>query len=341
MPDAPRILVVSLGSIGRRHLRNARHLLPQARIAVWRRAGELPEGADAIVHDLDAALAFKPDAVIVASPASEHVRMSTPFVKAGAPLFLEKPLAATSEGIAPLLDAARGAKGFVMVGYVLRFLPLLGHLRELIRKGTLGKVRTARVQVGQYLPDWRPGADYREGVSARKALGGGALLELSHELDYATWLFGRPRSLLCSAATLSGLEIDVEDSAHVVLEYEAARVLVQLDFLQRAAHMSVEIVGSEATLRADLIKETARIHDAARPDGADLEVPPPAPGNEIYLRQFDFFFSKCFPSYRPVRAGTAGFRDWADLEQAARVLRLVDRAKAASAEGRRLDIEDA
>jgi len=214
MTRNPRILCISLGSIGKRHLRNARTLLPDAEIAVYRqhtRDSNVPEGANRMLASMDDALAFKPDAALISSPASEHVAGALPFARAGVPIFLEKPLAENAASITPLVQACEVSKGFTMVGYVLRFLPALHAIRRCIAEGTIGDVHTARIEVGQYLPDWRPASDYREGVSAQGKLGGGALLELSHEIDYATWLLGWPKSLLCSCARLSPLEIDVED----------------------------------------------------------------------------------------------------------------------------------
>ena len=77
-----------------------------------------------------------------------------------------------------------------MTAYNLRFLPSLQAYRERIQFGVIGKVLSVRCEIGQYLPSWRPGSDYRQAVSASRALGGGALLELSHEIDYLRWIFG-------------------------------------------------------------------------------------------------------------------------------------------------------
>ena len=336
---SPRILCVSLGSIGKRHLRNARTLLPGARIAVWRQHtrgdGGVPEGADEVAVDLEAALAFAPDAVLVSSPASEHIANARPFAERHIPMFLEKPLAAHSEGLGDFTALCQASRGFTMVGYVLRFLPALHALRQHLQGGVVGDVHTARIEVGQYLPDWRPGGDYRENVSGQRKLGGGALLELSHEIDYATWLFGWPETLQCSAAHLSALEIDVEDSAHLLMEYADKRVSVQLDFLQRVANMAVQVVGSRGTLMADLIKEELRLIDPVNPDGRLLEAPKLPNGNDIYLRQFDFFFSRAITGYRPAYEQTSGFGDWASVESAQKVLKLVDIAKRASDSGAR------
>ncbi|MCW5286018.1 gfo/Idh/MocA family oxidoreductase [Verminephrobacter eiseniae] len=338
-PISPRILCISLGSIGRRHLRNTRALLPQARIAVWRqRAGTgvaLPEGADDVVTSLQQALAFMPDAVLVSSPASEHVANARPFVQRNLPVFLEKPLAARGADLGDFPALCRASSGFTMVGYVLRFLPALHAIRQALRDGLLGQVHTARVEVGQYLPDWRPGSDYRQGVSSQQRLGGGALLELSHEIDYATWLFGWPQSLQCSRARLSSLEIDVEDSAHVLLEYTDKRISLQLDFLQRVVHMAVQIVGSKGTLVADLVRQELRLTDPASPQGRSLAAPALPDGNDIYLRQFDFFFAKALAGYQPVDPQTPGFDAWADVDSAHKVLGLIDLAKQASDTGLR------
>lgn len=336
---SPRVLCISLGSIGRRHLRNTRALLPSARIGVWRQhtppGAAVPEEADLALATLQDALAFEPDAVLVSSPASEHIANASPFLARGIPLFLEKPLAAQADALGDFAARCAASPGFTMVGYVLRFLPALHAIRSAIREGVLGEVHTARIEVGQYLPDWRPESDYRTGVSAQRKLGGGALLELSHELDYATWLFGWPQSLLCSRGRLSRLEIDVEDSAHVLMEYPGKRVSVQLDFLQRVANMAVQVVGSEATLYADLVREELRLVDARSPQGRTLAAQKLPSGNDIYLRQFDLFFSKAIAGYRPAYQQTQDFSDWATVSQAQEVLRLVDAAKVASDSGTR------
>lgn len=343
---AKKILIISLGSIGQRHLRNTRAMLPDAQIAVYRQHtstnGKVPEGADLVFDDFQAAQDFRPDAVIVSSPAHKHIEMARPFAAQGAHLFIEKPLAHEAAALVDFKESS----SFVMVGYVLRFLPALNFIRDLLADGTYGTVRKAHVQVGQWLPDWRPDSDYRHGVSAQKKLGGGALLELSHELDYATWLFGMPDHILCSASRLSDLEIDVEDNAQVILEYGAGgrarqRVVVEVDFLQRVANMAIQIVTSKATIKADLIKETVHVFTPDQPEGKNLNAPRVVEGNELYLRQFDFFFAKAFDDYRPRFKETSTFDQYANLRQAAQVLELVDAAKEANEKGRRLSFDAA
>lgn len=288
-----------------------------------------------MLADVAQALAFAPDAVIVSSPASEHVANAQAFVARNVPVFVEKPLAARSSDLGNFVAQCSASNGFTMAGYVLRFLPALHTIRDCVRDGTLGQVYTARIEVGQYLPDWRPGGDYRHDVSAQDKLGGGALLELSHEIDYATWLFGWPQSLQCSRARLSTLEIDVEDSAHLLLEYASQRISLQLDFLQRTANMAVQIIGSKGTLVADLIKETITLIEPGQAEGRVLASTRLPNGNDLYLRQFDFFFSRALPGYVAAYPETGAFLSHASVEDAARVLAIVDLAKRASDTGTR------
>lgn len=338
MSASPKILCISLGSIGKRHLRNARTLLPNAQIATFRQHTQdntVPQGANLMLSTMQEALNYAPDAVLISSPASEHITNALPFVQRGTPLFIEKPLAVSAETIQPFVQACHNSQAFIMVGYVLRFLPALHTIKALIGQGALGDIYTARIEVGQYLPDWRPESDYRTGVSAQAKLGGGALLELSHEIDYATWLFGFPQSLQCSRARLSPLEIDVEDSAHVLLEYPGKRIALQLDFLQRTPNMAVQIVGSKGTLYADLIKEELTLVSPDHPDGKPLPCEKLPTGNDIYLRQFDLFFHRALPGYQPRYPHTESFADWSTIDHASTVLQLVDLAKKASDTGTR------
>lgn len=345
MSSEKRILIISLGSIGKRHLMNTRKLLPDAKIAVYRQYVKenisLPEGADHIYYDLQEARDFKPGAVIIASPANEHEANAKLFNSDGAHLFIEKPLSNVSDNLLSLVEQIKTSPKFTMVGYVLRFLPTLKFIKDLIDGGEIGRVLTAHVQVGQYLPDWRPGTDYRQGVSAQENLGGGALLELSHELDYSLWLFGKPDSILCSRDRLSDLEIDVEDSAHVIYEYkreqEKKKVIVQLDFLQRVANMAIQIVTSEGTLCADLIKEEVVLFSPSNQQGKVLDAPRTKEGNEIYLRQFDFFFANSFTDYAAIYPETNDFKDWVDIEHASDVVKLIDDAKVSDRQGKRIN----
>jgi predicted dehydrogenase len=253
-----RLLIVGLGSIGSRHLRIARTLLPNACIGVLRHraCAELAEsGADHCFTRLDAALAFEPQAAVVASPATRHLDSALPLARAGVHLLVEKPLSGTADGVGELIDTSRRMGTVLQAGYNLRFSPTLQRFRDLLQSGTIGRCYSVRAEIGQFLPSWRPGTDYRQGVSARRDLGGGALLELSHELDYLRWAFGDIAWVQATLRRQSDLDIDVEDTAHLALGFVPSsdgRQLVgslDMDFIRRDPVRQCTAVGEAGSLR--------------------------------------------------------------------------------------------
>lgn len=291
---AEKFLVTSQGSIGRRHLANLRALRPDATIAVLRTQAAAGQpchpGVDLQFYSLDEALAFAPDAVIVASPASVHLALATAFVEQGIPVLIEKPLADSTTGLQAFAELARERKVKVGVGYNLRFLPSLARARALLLEGSIGRVLSVRAEVGQYLPDWRPGSNYSESVSAQKKLGGGALLELSHELDYLLWIFGAPDTVAATGGRIGDLEIDVEDMVELCMEYREPRRLVNvhLDFLQRAVHRSCRFIGTEGTLVWNALGDRLELYRAATGQWEQLDYPL-ADRNRMYLDELEEF----------------------------------------------------
>jgi predicted dehydrogenase len=116
-------------------------------------------------------------------------------------------------------------------------------------------VLSVRAEAGQYLPSWRPGLDYRSVVSAHRELGGGVLLELSHELDYLRWLFGEVCWVQARLARQSALQIDVEDTVHMLLGFERRAgdseltASLNIDFIRHDAVRQCTVIGEEGSLR--------------------------------------------------------------------------------------------
>lgn len=328
-----RVLVVSLGSIGRRHLRNLRSLLPEAELAVLRRPGSAAtaEGASRVFQDLPSALAFRPDAAIVASPATEHLAVTRALVEQAIPVLVEKPFADRLEGLAGLVAEAE-TKGLpLFVAYNLRFHPMVQRVRAILSDNGIGRVLSARAEVGQYLPDWRPGQSYQQGVSARRDLGGGALLELSHEIDYVSWLLGRPARVFAAGGRLGDLEIDVEDTVSLTLRYGdvAPIVNIHLDFLQRAVTRQFRIVGAEGTIAGNMITGELDLYLAGAGSWT-RELLRPADPNQLYLDEISDFFSA-------VRGGRTAVLPAG--RQGMDVIYLVEAARQSMAERREVEID--
>lgn len=241
-----KTLVVGLGSIGARHAR----ILSELNCAVSVVSRRPVEGYKCY-SDLDDALQqVAPDYVVIANETAAHMDTLQHLAKSGydGMVLLEKPLA-----VQPVAVPEHRFRRVAMA-YNLRFHPVLGALREALDGE---EILTAQIYCGQYLPDWRPGTDYRRSYSARRELGGGVLRDLSHEIDYMAWLFGGWRRLAALGGRLGGLEIDSDDCWGVLVEYERCRlVTLQLNYLDRPGHREIVVNTKIHTFRADLKSAT-------------------------------------------------------------------------------------
>ena len=236
-----RILIIGSGSIGSRHLDICRNMFANAEIKIMHHAhsNAFENVDDGNLKSFGEAIDFKPNLTIIANPATFHVESAQVLAENSSHLLIEKPISINSNNVGKLIQTCQSKNLILQVGYNLRFSASLRKYKEIITSGQIGEVYKIHCQAGQYLPDWRPGTDYRRGVSARKDLGGGALLELSHEIDYLRWIFGEIRWVSGKLSKESDLEIDVEDTAHFKLGFKEilnSRQLVadvRLDFTQK------------------------------------------------------------------------------------------------------------
>jgi predicted dehydrogenase len=236
-------LVVGFGSIGSRHARLLTELGCLTAV-LSRRNVDFP----LVFSDVAQALNdHRPDYLVLANPTSEHHGMLAELSSAGYRgwVLIEKPLFDVLKPV-PENDFSGLA-----VAYNLRFHPLLQRLKALL----VGeRILSVQAYVGQYLPDWRPGTDYRKSYSARAGEGGGALRDLSHELDYLAWLFGSWSAVTAVGGHFSELEIDSDDLYVLLMRTERCpAVSVQLSYLDRSVKRRVTINTERLALEADLV----------------------------------------------------------------------------------------
>ena len=132
--------------------------------------------------------------VVITTPTASHLSLALEAAEHGCHLFIEKPLAHAWQGVDRLVDLVEHGRLVTLVGCNLRFHPGLRAVKNLLAEKAVGRVIAVRAEVGQYLPDWHPEEDYRKNYSARRALGGGIVLDAIHEIDYVRWLLGEVRS---------------------------------------------------------------------------------------------------------------------------------------------------
>jgi predicted dehydrogenase len=280
-----RALVAGLGSIGQRHLRLLRAALPDADIRVLRHSGcdGAIEHADGCFSRLEDAQGFAPELAVIASPAPFHVATARALAEAGAHLLVEKPVSDGTAGVAELIALCADRGLVCQVGYNLRFLDTLQAFRAELAAGRIGAVQAVRCEIGQYLPGWRPGADYRTTVSAQRALGGGVILELSHELDMLRWIFGEVDWLSAWTGQQGALEIDVEDCVMIQMGFTGGPVAqLGMDFLRRDTTRTCTAIGETGSLRWDAV--AGRVDHFDPGQGAWVEVTQVTPDRDACYR---------------------------------------------------------
>jgi predicted dehydrogenase len=259
-----RWIVWGAGSIGRRHLRNLLARGERDVVALRRTAEPLPGELAAVpVHTTLASARGKgAAAAVVCTPTSHHIRDAIAAVEAGCDVLVEKPVSHTLEGIDRLRALSdRGAR-IVGVAHCLRFHPVLRRVQAALASGELGPPLAVSVWCGQHLADWHPGSDHTRGYSARRDLGGGVLLDLSHETDYLQWLFGPAVAVSGIVRNTGTLGIETEDVADLVLRLDTGiAAACHLDYLARPAVRGGWAVCERGTVRWDLGRATAERSD--------------------------------------------------------------------------------
>ncbi|WP_206951650.1 Gfo/Idh/MocA family protein [Trinickia acidisoli] len=248
------LLVIGYGSIGARHARLAAALGADVACVTSHPGAPFPRFAS-IAHALAES---RPGHVVIANATGLHAQTLQELARAGfdGRVLVEKPLCSTLDEI----DEMPAALPFhVAVAYNLRFHPLIQALRDALAGRPL---YSACFYAGQYLPQWRPDRDYRTSYSAHSDQGGGVLRDLSHEIDLALWLCGRPRSITAVGGHLSHLEIASDDVYSIVSRHERCpAVAISINYLDRTPQRVITINARDLTARVDLVGGTLILND--------------------------------------------------------------------------------
>ncbi len=317
-----KVLIVGFGSIGKRHYEIAKEILPSAEFGLFRSGKNNTSSTEVSLNfeNLSQALEFKPDITVLANPSPFHIEIGMEFAKIRSHLLIEKPISDRSDTKKEFSEIVKKNNIIVSIGYNLKFSTSLQFLKETLDEGRIGKIYSVQCAVGQYLPDWRAGKDYRQSVSAKKNLGGGVLLELSHEINYLSWLFGKIDSLVCLSEKNSDLEIDVEDSANLLLKIKLSSsndliIQLRMDFIRRDPHRSCTIIGENGTLIWDYISGKIEIYDSIESKWKVLFSQVPE-RNETYIAEWKDFIKAIETHSNPLTTYKEGYETLQVVEAA-------------------------
>ena len=265
-----KILIVGMGSIGKLHLKIARELFPEAEILVFRHlpSSDIPQFSNGCINSVEEIVSFNPEIGIICNPSSLHLSIARVMIQLKTNLLIEKPISSSLEGVQELIHSFDVNKKVLLVGYNLRFSNSLNHFRKLSKSAVIGNILSVRCEVGQSLLNWRPNTNYRESVSAIKKLGGGVLLELSHEIDYLQWIFGDIDWVRATLSRQSSLDIDVEDTAFLTLGFTTEvreKQLVgtlNMDFVRHDTTRVCTIIGELGSIQWNGITGEVRVFNS-------------------------------------------------------------------------------
>ena len=278
-----KVLFVGLGSIGKRHLSNLIHIASRRGISLQVDAlrsslRPLPQELAGIIRKqyIDFEQLGRYDVAFITNPTHLHAGALAELCGKADTLFIEKPIFdSTHYDLADLgLDTQKA--------YVAAPMRWCGVYLALKKMMPTLKPYSVRVICSSYLPDWRPGVDYRTVYSAHKAMGGGVTIDLIHEWDYLVDLFGKPRECYNFKGTYSHLEIDSDDLSVYIARYPHMLAEVHLDYFGRTYRRSIELMCKEGSVVADFGQGTITL-----PNGVVQHYEEPV--NDRYMREMEYF----------------------------------------------------
>ena len=250
-----KVCFVGLGSIGKRHCLNLLQILDNGEITLdalrSHKGGVIPKQIEENLHEVYFDMESMPsdyDIIFITNPTNMHYETIKGLVHHTKHMFIEKPV--FQNPISDVSELMLKGDGIYYVAAPLRYNPVIQKLKEMIPQE---KVYSVRVICSSYLPEWRKGIDYRDNYSAKKDMGGGVALDLIHEMDYITNLFGMPKEILYYGGTYSDLEIDSDDLGTYLLKYKDKIVELHLDYFGRTPRRELELFCKNYTIFADLI----------------------------------------------------------------------------------------
>lgn len=335
-----QIFVIGCGSISQVHMQNLRALGVKNILAF----DQLPERLDEAVRkfgvtpcrSIEEGLTRAPEGVLICTPPRDHVATASLALEAGCHLLIEKPLSDSLDGVDDLLALARAKECMILMGYNLRFHRGMRKVKALLETNTIGRILAIRAEFGYYLPNWRPRQDYRTNYSARADLGGGIILDATHEIDYVRWLAGEVESIACMAGHLSRLEMDVEDVAVLTLRLQGGALAdVHLDCVQQDYSRGCRIIGEKGTLTWDFRLKPVEgeylregVHLFLSDEKQWKRMAPASDLNEMYQEELLHFLSCVRGETAPEVDGLTGRR----------ILEIALAAKQASDSGREIQV---
>ena len=245
-----KVLFVGVGSIARRHIKNLHAIENDSlhfEIDAVRRTAAPSEGVNKIYQNADD-VPNDYDIIFITNPTEYHLSALNHYHEKGKNFFIEKPVVSINQ-LEDVRKTVLKDDAVYYVAFPLRYNAVIQYIKSNIDPSDVISIRSIS---SSYLPDWRPGQDYRLTYSAHKSLGGGVSIDLIHEWDYLTYLFGWPSKVFNLIGKKSDLEIDSDDYAVYIAEFNDKIVELHLDYFGRETIREIQLFTKEETIIGDI-----------------------------------------------------------------------------------------
>ena len=284
-----KVIFFGLGSIGQRHLRLLQQTASAKLVIYAFRSGKSknlsPKGTIELRSWKDVQ-ELQPDIAFICNPSSLHTKTALKCVAAGLKhLFIEKPIDASADGLSPLLREVKNGKVTAYIAYPLRFHPAVLKTKELLAKTKHAK--HARCVVSSYLPLWRPGINHKKQYSAQAKMGGGVILDLSHEFDLLQYLFGPCENMSGVAGRLTKVTVDAEDFADCLFMAGTTKVNLHMNFCSLENSRYIEINGHDFFIRLDILNNTVTYRTGKKEKNFSYTMS----RDELFTKQLKFYLA--------------------------------------------------
>jgi predicted dehydrogenase len=310
----PKILVIGCGSIGERHLRcfqrtgRAQMFACESNAALLQKITQQYQVTG--FPDVAAALqAERFDGVAVCVPANLHIGIALQCYRQGAALLIEKPLCTKLGEVEELRQEIARRKQFLRVAFVYHFQPAIKAMREVLRKGTLGKALQAGAVVGQHFPTFRPA--YRQIYYTRHETGGGCIQDMMpHLVNAIEWLVGPSTRVFCEAGHQALEGVTVEDTVSAAARNGGVLTTYTLNQFQAPNEATFFVHCERGSLKAELHEQRWGLFQHGAP-GWEYHPAPVKERDDLFVAQANAFLD-----------GMAGAEtDLATLDEAEQTLR--------------------
>ena len=312
------ILIIGLGSIGQRHLRNLRSIDKKIKFFSLRRKYITPlldsknqkrRGKIEDYYNIKNFKSFdeikKIDIAFICTPSKFHVSEAIKLLKKNVHIFIEKPLGSSLKNINKLKKIIFNKPNIkTMMGFQLKFNPLILKLKQLIEINSIGKIYNIFIHHGEHINDFHPYEDYKVSYAAKKSLGGGVILTQIHEIDYLLFLFKKYKIKILDTfpSKISNLKIDVEDSLNANLKLEKKKnqkifCSLHLNYFERPKKREIKLIGEKGKIDCDLVKNEIKIFKGKNLKTIKYKIN----RNEIFKNQIRYFL-KCVKNNKKIRS---------------------------------------